>query len=490
MIRSLRVRLAIVALGILVLVLAPGAFLLRGAVHVNSEYNITAPADDGANLAGAAVIANRLEAIGRAVAKSDVRNYDVAIESLVEDVARESKSILWLEATDGSRSYFAPARTPELSVRRVGDLGIEVSWIGVDGTSRNESLLTTMRRFDVPVEDGQAPPTRRWWLGAAPLPAFADVARRASDTRLVENTSTRVIDALITRYFWAIGVLLVAVMTPTLFRLLRPVRELTAAVQRFAAGDRSARVTVRGRDELATLGAAFNAMGDRIGKEEALRNALVADVAHELRTPLANLRGQIEALQDGLLAPDAAALASLHEEVAILARLVDDLQQLADAESGALQLEPAPVTARAALETAAAGFQPAASARGVTLEVDADPSLVARADPVRLGQILRNLGANALTHTPAGGRVRLAAARDGGAVAFTVEDTGSGIAPEHLPHVFERFYRADPSRTRATGGAGLGLAVVRQLVIAHGGTVAAASEPGRGTRMTFTLPAA
>jgi len=273
-------------------------------------------------------------------------------------------------------------------------------------------------------------------------------------------------------------------------RITRPVEALTTAVRKMEGGDLSPRVAVRGADEIAALAHAFNGMATALDRSQALRRQMTADVAHELRTPLANLRAQVEALEDGLLKPDGAALASLHEEVAILARLVDDLQQLADAESGALKLEPVPVAAREALETAAAGFQTAAAAGRVAIEVDADPSLTARADPLRLGQILRNLAGNALTYTPPGGRVRLSAAANGAGIVFTVEDTGAGIAPEHLPHVFERFYRADPSRSRATGGAGLGLAVVRQLVVAQGGSVTAASEPGRGTRMTFTLPAA
>jgi two-component system sensor histidine kinase BaeS len=285
----------------------------------------------------------------------------------------------------------------------------------------------------------------------------------------------------------AIGAALMGLLAS---RITGPIEALTSAVHKMEGGDLSPRVSVHGDDEVATLARAFNGMAGSLDRAQALRRQLTADVAHELRTPLANLRGQIEAIQDGLLAPDAAALASLHEEVAILARLVDDLQQLADAESGALRLEAIAVPVRAALENTAAGFQLDAAARTVTIDVDADAALTARVDPVRLGQILRNLVANALTHTPAGGRIRLTASREGATVAFAVEDTGTGIAPEHLPHVFERFYRADPSRTRATGGAGLGLAVVRQLVIAHGGTVAAASEPGRGTRMTFTLPAA
>jgi two-component system sensor histidine kinase BaeS len=230
-------------------------------------------------------------------------------------------------------------------------------------------------------------------------------------------------------------------------------------------------------------------MADAVARSEALRRGLVADVAHELRTPLTNLRCQIEAVQDGLQPADTATLQSLHEETLLLARLVGDLQDLALAEGGQLPLHRASVSVTAAVDAALAAIRPIAAARGVVLEADVAAALAVDADRERLAQVLRNLLANALTHTPGGGRIRVSGRRVSGEVAVEVSDTGDGIAPEHLAHVFDRFYRSDPSRARRTGGAGLGLAIVRQLVEAHGGRVAVASEPGAGTRFTFTLPA-
>ena len=273
-------------------------------------------------------------------------------------------------------------------------------------------------------------------------------------------------------------------------RMTGPIAALTAAARRMQSGDLTPRVAARGNDEIAALALSFNAMADALQQSTAQRRQLTHDVAHELRSPLTNLRAQVEALQDGLLQPNAAALASLHEEVTLLARLIDDLQQLAEAESGTLRLATGPVAVRDALAAAAAGFQARAGEHGIELVVDATGDLTARADPVRLGQVLRNLLDNAFAHTSRGGRIRLAARSVGPHVEFAVEDSGSGIAREHLPHIFERLYRADPSRSRATGGAGLGLAIVKQLVEQQGGTVAAASEPGRGTRISFTLPGA
>jgi two-component system sensor histidine kinase BaeS len=239
---------------------------------------------------------------------------------------------------------------------------------------------------------------------------------------------------------------------------------------------------------------------------------MVTDVAHELRTPLTNLRAQLEAIEDGLVAADEAALRSLHEETLLLSRLVEDLQDLAIAESGGLRLDRGDVAPREALASAAAAFRSRAESEGIALEVEPAPAGLppVSADPARLAQVLRNLVANALTHTPRGGRVTLRAVRDEGAggaagagaaayaaadapagapaVRFEVRDTGEGIPTEHLPHVFDRFYRADPSRARATGGAGLGLSIVRHLVEAHGGRVAVASAPGAGTVVSFTIP--
>ena len=231
-------------------------------------------------------------------------------------------------------------------------------------------------------------------------------------------------------------------------------------------------------------------MADSIAGTEALRRNLVTDVAHELRTPLTNIRAQLEAVQDGLLPADRRVIDSLHDEARLLERLVDDLQDLALAEAGRLAMRLETVDVEDALSRAAAAAQPRAVEAGVRLEIRAPSKASVRADRERLSQILANLLGNALAHTPEGGRIAISAAERGDSVEFSVSDTGTGIAPDHLPHVFERFYRADPSRSRGSGGSGLGLAIVRQLAIAQGGSARAESDAGRGTAVFFTLPAA
>lgn len=289
----------------------------------------------------------------------------------------------------------------------------------------------------------------------------------------------------------AIGGALALVLILTLSRaVLRPVRDLTAAARRMARGDLSTRVVTGARDEIGQLARSFNAMADALGLQETLRRNLVSDVAHELRTPLTNLRCQIEALEDGLAQPDAATLRSLREETLLLARLVEDLQQLSLAEAGALRLTLEPLAPADLVESALTASRSAAAVAGVTLESKVPPLSQVMADRERVAQVLRNLLTNALQHTPAGGSVTLRARSVDGAVEFAVCDTGPGIPAEHLALVFERFHRVDPSRARATGGAGLGLAIVRRLVEVHGGTVRAESEVGKGASFSFTLPLA
>jgi signal transduction histidine kinase len=268
-------------------------------------------------------------------------------------------------------------------------------------------------------------------------------------------------------------------------RILRPVGELTAAAHRMRQGDLDVRVTPRGDDEIARLARAFNEMAERLGQIERTKRQMVSDVAHELRSPVTNLRCGIEAIQDGLVAPDRDRIDGLHSETLLLQRLIADLQDLALADAGGLALERQRVEV-AEIVRRAAGQDPGGAPVQVTIEPGA-ASLTA--DPGRLEQMLRNLISNARRHTPANGRIDIRVTRDEGQVRIAVADTGCGIPAEHLPHVFERFYRADPSRDRATGGAGLGLAIVRRLAEAHGGTVTAASDGiDRGTTVTIAIP--
>jgi two-component system sensor histidine kinase BaeS len=265
--------------------------------------------------------------------------------------------------------------------------------------------------------------------------------------------------------------------------VLRPLRVVTAATQRMRAGDRSARAEVRARWEVAELAAAFNQMSEHLARVERQRTDLVNDVSHELRTPLGNIRGWLVAAQDGVADLDPELVESLLEETLVLQHVVDDLQDLAAADAGELRLRPEPVDAGELLAQIAA-----AADHTVTIAVETSGDLRLSADPVRLRQVVGNLVTNAVRHTPPSGRITLRARRAGDEVVIEVSDTGSGIAPEDLPHVFNRFWRADRSRSRATGGRGLGLAIARQLVAAHGGTISVTSTLGAGTTFRLSLP--
>lgn len=270
-------------------------------------------------------------------------------------------------------------------------------------------------------------------------------------------------------------------------RLLRPIHTLTSAARRMADGDRATRVALRGNDEVTRLAAAFNTMADAIAGTERRHKALVSDVAHELRTPLANVRSHLEAAQDGVLALDPALIRSLIEESALLERLVADLQDLALADAGMLRLHPEERDGADLAEQAVSAHRAQAEASEVELLCTAEP-VVVHADPARLRQAVGNLITNAIRHTPPDGVVSVTVTATGDTAVFTVADTGSGIAAEHLPYIFDRLYRADPSRTQTTGGNGLGLAITKHLVEAHNGQIEVTSTPGEGSTFTIRLP--
>ncbi len=272
-------------------------------------------------------------------------------------------------------------------------------------------------------------------------------------------------------------------------RVLHPVAALTQAARRMESGDLSQRVQVHSGGEIGELAHAFNAMAEALNRNEKLRRNMVTDIAHELRTPLTNIRGYLEALHDGMLEPEPETIDLIYDESLLLNRLIQDLQELAMAEAGQLHLEEQPLQISDVIEQAATMHQPAAAQKHVQLSAHLPPQLPAvYADQRRVAQILRNLLRNAIQHTPAGGKVCLTADVHPDTIEIHVSDTGRGIDSDHLPYLFERFYRADPSRSRATGGAGLGLAITRQLVEAHGGDIRAESSPGEGATFSFTLP--
>ncbi len=277
----------------------------------------------------------------------------------------------------------------------------------------------------------------------------------------------------------------VAAIGRSVRRMAAPIGEVMEAAERVAAGDYRARVTRRGPWETRRLAGAFNTMVERLESNERRRRDLLADIAHELRTPLSVIRGNVEAMRDGIYPRDEAGLARVLEETAVMSRLLDDLQLLSTAEAGVLKLYREPVAPSALVEDAVAGFRAAAQAGEVRLSSHAAPGLPPLdVDPVRIGEVLSNLLSNALRHTPPGGAVEIAAARCDEGVSLTVSDTGGGIPADEVPHIFDRFVKSGDS-----GGAGLGLAIAKTLVEAHAGHITVDSTPGHGTTMRVTLPA-
>lgn len=288
------------------------------------------------------------------------------------------------------------------------------------------------------------------------------------------------------RVAWVTGsVLLVTVLLTVLVgrRLVRPLRALTEAAAEPV--DHRSPMPVAGNDEIGHLARALNDLADRRDRAEAQRRAMVSDVAHELRNPLTNIRSWLEAAQDDLTPVGPSLLDLLHEEATLLQHIIDDLSDLAAADAGNLRVHPEEVYVHDLLAQVCDAHRVAGVA--LTQRVDGDPQI--RADPVRLRQIAGNLVSNAVRHTPPGGAVTVTAALTGAEVVIEVTDTGVGIAPEDLPRIFDRFWRADSSRTRTTGGSGLGLPIARKLAEAHGGSLTARSRPGHGTTMTVRLPA-
>jgi histidine kinase len=279
-------------------------------------------------------------------------------------------------------------------------------------------------------------------------------------------------------------------------RVVAPLQELTHASQRIAEGRFEQRVVVSGddpqiMDELAQLGQAFNQMAERLEHTEQMRRQLLADVSHELRTPLTAIKGSMEALVDGVLPAVPATFEQIEQEADRLQRLVNDLQELSRVEAGAYELELQPIAIETLVQTAVRRMESQFQRKGISLSVSLAPDLPAsQGDPDRLLQVLINLLSNACQYTSAGGDVRVQADKRGEEILVSVTDNGIGIPPEHISHLFTRFYRVDKSRSRqAGGGSGIGLTIARHLIEAHGGRIWAESPGlGQGSMFAFTLP--
>lgn len=313
------------------------------------------------------------------------------------------------------------------------------------------------------------------------------------DTANINRASLQITYNTIGRFFLWGSLLAVAIALLLTFilsrRILAPVKALASATREFGKGDFSHRVDFKDRGEMGELSRSFNAMADDLERNERLRRNMVADVAHELRTPLSNLRGYLEAISDGLVKPDEAGIHSLSEEVSSLSRLIDDLQELSLADAGELRLIFQPEDISRLIRETVTALQAKAAAKDLTMSASLPATLPeVNIDAHRIKQVLYNLLDNAVAHTGPEGRITVTAWEEEDRVNVSVADTGEGIPAEDLPLIFERFYRVDKSRTRSTGGTGLGLTIVKRLVEAHGGRIDVRSKPGQGATFTLSVP--
>jgi len=322
--------------------------------------------------------------------------------------------------------------------------------------------------------------------------AVGQVTVGQSDGKLLSPVETRLTQQLDRMHLIA-GVTSAAVaLVVALYlawSLSSPLRRIRAGAERMRGGQLDTRVKESGDEEMRAVARALNSLAETLQQEEALRKESVADLAHELRTPVMGLLGRIEAAQDGVFSEQSANLEAMHGEALRLSRLLDDISSLADAQRPGLLLERAPVDLAGLAARQTGDVAGEFAAKGIALVTELRPAVV-DGDAGRLQQILTNLLSNALRYTDAGGRVTVRTFGDGGDAVLEVEDTGIGIAAADLDHVFERFWRGEKSRSRSTGGAGIGLAVVKGLTLAHGGDVRVTSALGEGSTFRIVLPAA
>ena len=291
--------------------------------------------------------------------------------------------------------------------------------------------------------------------------------------------------------FSALGAAVIALLLGILLArtISRPVRKLTEATQRIAQGELGLQVEIRSKDELGELGLSFNRMSGDLARSSALRRQMTADIAHDLRTPLSVILGYTEALADDKLQGTPGIYGIMHEEARHLQHLIDDLRTLSLADAGELSLQRQPIAPRELLARVAATHGAKATDKQITVQVQADADLpTIDVDPDRMVQVLNNLMSNALRFTQEGGAITLGAKSDGGMVTLSVRDNGAGIAQADLPNIFARFYRGDKVRNVEEGESGLGLAIAKSLVEAHGGTISIESGLGAGTTFTIALP--
>ena len=358
------------------------------------------------------------------------------------------------------------------------------------------------------MRSGWGPPPRRrppWWPEGEPFPPARRWGRRRGPPTFVRRigcfaaavlAATALIGAvagsMLARFgilpvvvlATLFGIVLVAVAAAGMRRMTRPMDTLIEAAGRIESGDYSAQVPERGSPDLRSVARAFNAMSSRLKASDEQRRSFLADITHELRTPLSVIRGQVEAIADGMYPADAAHLAPILDATQALDRLVEDLRTLVLTDAGSLVLNKEPTDLGALVEDAVESFKPQADSAGIALTSEPPADLPpVDIDPARIRSVIGNLLSNAIRHTPRGGSIKASLSRAGDQVVAAVADTGEGIPPELLPHVFERFVKGAHSI-----GSGLGLAIAHDIAAAHGGKLEIESEPGAGTRVRLSLP--
>jgi len=377
----------------------------------------------------------------------------------------------------------------------------------------SKTLTSTLERrdFSPPGPNGPPPEEPQPFLSfGPPTPPLSEPAESASTTSdnpqiigflfILPLTQSEIgLAALQIMYsqlgnYFLLGACLAVIVAflITLFlsrRILSPVKELRSAAQRLGKGDFSQRVEISDKSEIGDLAATFNSMAGNLQRDEQLRQHMVSDIAHELRSPLTNVRGYLEAINDGVIQPDKATISSIYDETVLLSRLINDLQELSMAEAGELKLYCQPEDVAELVRLSIIAIQAKASEKGLDVSSDVPEHLPrVNIDFLRIKQVLLNLLENALVHTPEGGRISIAANVTDGFVEIAVTDTGEGIPAEEIDRIFERFHRVDKSRSRSTGGSGLGLTIARYIVEEHNGKIRVQSDPGKGSRFSFTLP--
>ena len=320
-----------------------------------------------------------------------------------------------------------------------------------------------------------------------PFPVIGEFYLIPQGTSATAGLSQKINLFLILGGFIAVIIAMIIVFFLTR-QITSPIQELNNAAKKLGKGDLSQRVAVRGKGDVAELSKTFNAMADGFERNESLRTNFVADSAHELRTPVSTIRGYLEAIRDRLVKPDEATVNLLYGETMHLSRLIEDLQNLSLSDAGQLKLHYE-MTDMTKLINDAPSAAIDAPAKGINLKTEVNPGLpLINVDRQRIMEVLRNLLENAIRHTDKGGRITISACQESTFIKISVTDTGEGIPPEDIENIFERFYRVDKSRSRVTGGHGLGLTIARRYVEAHGGKITVQSEQGKGSTFSFTIP--